>query len=134
MTDPSTPLTSVWIAALIPYDGGKLVLVEEQPGKWVLPYGIVPFGANHSNVLVNAVKDKTNLDILPYNVLGVWFYNRPGGGVGGHSTIVYSAIYEDGELLSTDDTRAFTRAELKQMNHDDFLYDHFRILCDTGWI
>jgi ADP-ribose pyrophosphatase YjhB (NUDIX family) len=103
----------VVVVALVPRDGGLLLLRQDRPGRrdsWVLPGGFVNLGESLEEALVREVEEETRLSIRVNRLLNAYSY------AGGQKVVLsFITEYLSGDLAPGDETleaRIFAAEEI----------------------
>lgn len=135
MNKPEGPALTV--DAIISWHDGRLVLIKRGyppfEDSWALPGGFVDLGETIEDAIIREIKEECGIDVELAGIHGV--YSDPGRDPRGHTvSVVFTAIYNGGELSGGDDAREarlFTSAELEDIK---LAFDHEKILRDGGWL
>ena len=111
---------------------GKILLQKRSfvhRGKWALPGGKVEYGEMVEDTVKREVKEETNLDVSPIDILGS--YSHPDRDPRMHVvSIVFVCDYVKGELKKNYESINLKWFNPKELKKGDMAFDHWKIIND----
>ena len=128
MSDTKSP--SIMVDAIVEKDD-KLLLVRRKKdpfkGSLTFPGGKVDEGERVEDGLKRELKEETNLDVEPTDILGV--YSDPSRDPRGHRiSITFLATIKSGDAKAADDAESIEWLPINEQK--DLAFDHNKILKD----